>query len=178
MTESPLNHFLTSVQARAYRMARLATREDDEALDIVQEAMIKLARHYGDRDAEQWRPLFFRILENQIMDWHRREALRRRWFFWRADRQGEKQEPVPEPSDEGSCDPEAALMGERMSETVLAEIEAMPVRQQQCFLLRHWEGLSVQQTADIMGIDSGSVKTHSHRALQKLNRVIGQHSHG
>lgn len=178
MSESPLNTFLVSVEARAYRMAKLATRDEDEALDIVQDAMMKLARHYSDRDPEQWRPLFFRILQNRIMDRHRREAVRRRWFCWRTDRLAEEPDSVSDPGDEGSSDPEAALVGERMSETLLTEIEAMPVRQQQCFLLRYWEGLSVQQTADIMKLDTGSVKTHSHRALRKLNQVIEQHSHG
>ncbi|MCK2149416.1 RNA polymerase sigma factor [Marinobacter alexandrii] len=179
MSDQRIEQFLASVERRAYRMARLATRNDADALDIVQDAMMKLATNYGDRSEEEWKPLFYRILERRILDWHRRESVRNRWFFWRkGDGDDEDQQDVTEnASDGGAGNPYAALAFERSGQAVMEAIEALPLKQQQCFLLRCWEGLSVQETADIMGVNPGSVKTHAHRALQKLTRVIEHHGH-
>lgn len=179
MNDERLDDFLASVEARAFRMARLATRNDADALDIVQDAMMKLATRYGDRPDNQWRPLFYRIMEHRILDWHRREAVRNRWQFWRRGPDDEQADPgdVDQASDQGTGNPHAALEFERAGAAILEAIEALPVKQQQCFLLRHWEGLSVQETADIMGVNAGSVKTHAHRALQKLATIIEQQGH-
>jgi len=175
-----LDAFLASVERRAFGMARLATRNEADALDIVQEAMLKLTASYRDRDAGMWRPLFFRILENCIMDWHRREGLRRRWFFWRAapaaTEAGEDDTEVwDKEANPDAIDPVEHLAVERAGAAFLAAVEGLPLQQQQCFLLRCWEGLSVDETAEALGIQPGSVKTHLFRAMQKLNEVALQH---
>lgn len=179
MNDERLDEFLASVETRAFRMAHLATRNDADALDIVQDAMMKLATRYGDRPDNEWKPLFYRIMEHRILDWHRREAVRNRWFFWRKDPDDGEAEggDTHQASDEGTGNPHATLEFERTGESILKAIEALPVKQQQCFLLRHWEGLSVQETADIMEVSPGSVKTHAHRALQRLTTIIEQQGH-
>ena len=177
-----LEHFLKSIEARALKMARLATRNDDDALDLVQDAMIKLVSRYGQRQPEEWRPLFLKILENGILDWHRKEKIKRSIFFWRTDAPGDAESETDEvdPIDsapEADSDPYQRLESDQMERQLLACIARLPVQQQQCFLLRCWEGLSVQDTARIMGLNEGSVKTHYSRALEKLHTVRQEQNH-
>lgn len=165
-----LDAFLASVERRAFRIAQIATRDTDEALDLVQDAMLKLARRYGTRPAEEWPPLFHRILENRIRDWQRRQTIRRRLFLAPAARV-EADEPLPDPieqiPDSGPGAPQRLAQAEAMA--VLAPaIEALPARQRQAFILRVWDGLSVEDTASAMGCSDGSVKTHLSRALHAL----------
>lgn len=169
-----LDHFLKSIEARALNMARLATRNDDDALDLVQDAMIKLASSYGQRQPEEWRPLFLKILENGILDWHRKEKLKRALFFWRHEETDDTDQGVDEfelVADPDGHDPLHQMEAEQTQQQLLACIADLPIRQQQCFLLRCWEGLSVQDTARIMGLNEGSVKTHYSRALDKLHAI-------
>jgi len=141
-------------------------------LDIVQEAMVKLVTKYSDRDANEWRPLFFKILENRIMDWHRKERLKSKLFFWRhADDSIDELEAGPEEHEDYQFDPADQLLSEQLGQQFLNCIEALPVKQQQCFLLRCWEGLSVSETARIMGINDNSVKSHYFRANEKLKQL-------
>ncbi len=177
-----LDQFLASVERKAYRMAVLAVKNDADALDIVQDSMIKLAKGYGHfaetAEAEQWRPLFFRILQNCIMDFHRKESRWRRWFV--RSPQDEEGHADAEALDNQSLvhefSPEQYLQQQQMGGQALAAVEALPVKQQQCFLLRCWEGFSVEQTADIMNVSQGSVKTHFFRAMQKLQQVLYEES--
>ncbi|MDX1450963.1 MAG: RNA polymerase sigma factor [Oleiphilaceae bacterium] len=170
-----IERFLQSIEGRAFRMAQLATRNEADALDLVQEAMIKLVRHYAEKPAAEWRALFLKILENGILDWHRKEKLKRRIFFWRQDDrdapESEHNEQTPQELDV-AADPADALWSEQMGEHLLQCIEALPLQQQQCFLLRSWEGLSVNETAEVMGIHPNSVKTHYFRANEKLRQAI------
>src|SRR6478736_578928 len=81
-TAQALNSFLADVERRAFRMAQMALRHDEDALDAVQDAMLRLVRRYSQRPAAEWRPLFYRILENCVRDVQRRRSVRGRVFTW------------------------------------------------------------------------------------------------
>ena len=155
-------------------MAMLAVKNEADALDIVQDSMMKLANSYGHLQGtdgtDQWRPLFHTILQNCIMDFHRKQTRWRRWFVRQND--DEDEIAVQDKMVDLELNPEQNLQTQQMGTEVLELIETLPVQQQQCFLLRSWEELSVQETADIMKISQSSVKTHYARAVQKIQQVI------
>ena len=171
-----LDRFLASVERRAFKIAQIAIRDIDEALDIVQDAMLQLARRYAARPSEEWKPLFYRILNNRIRDCQRRRVVRSRFIAWW---------PARLPDDEEAADPIESAAGTEMApndrvqvdETLQALERALadlPRRQQQAFLLRTLEGLDVAGTAAAMGCSEGSVKTHYFRALQTLRARLGE----
>jgi len=163
--------FLQGIEKRAFRMAQLATRCEADALDIVQEAMIKLVSNYSNRAAEEWQPLFFKILENRILDWHRKQKVMKKLFFWRKP-QHDLNDQGNSPIEQSTLDTngEAQLISEQLGEHLLKCIVALPLKQQQCFILRSWEGLSSKATAEVMNINESSVKTHYSRAISKLKQ--------
>ena len=167
-----MEHFLASVEKRAYRMAKFATGHSDEALDIVQDAMFKLVEKYNDRHEEEWGPLFHAILQSRINDWHRRSTVRKKLFFF-FDRSDDEEDPVQSAPDPVAFDPARKLTGEQAMDHLESAIKALPLRQQQAFLLRYWEEYDVAQTAKIMGCSTGSVKTHCSRAISTLREQIG-----
>ena len=171
-----LNQFLAGVELKAFKIAQAALRHEDDALDAVQDAMLQLARAYSDRPAEEWKPLFYRILENRIRDMQRRRTVRGRVISWLpfrgSDEDDEEQDPI---ALAPSFDPQPPRKLE-ISETMGAlekAIEALPRRQQQVFMLRTLEGMDVAETATAMGCSEGSVKTHYFRALQSLRAQLG-----
>lgn len=171
-----LNRFLGSVERRALRMAEIATHSRDDALDIVQETMIALAERYADRPEAEWTPLFYRILQTRIASWHRQRHRRHRLLpllgdlFSRGSEEGDAAEYWA--NDCGS--PEQQLAAEQSAACIEAALRALPLRQQQVFLLRHWEQLDVKTTARAMGCSEGSVKTHLHRAMARLKEALGE----
>lgn len=167
-----LNGFLARIERRAYAMALFAVGDRDEALDLVQEAMLRLVKHYGDRPEDQWRPLFYRILNNQINDFHRRGKLRN---FVRSLFGGHEDEPQGGLVDERELGPAAELARGQTVQGLEQAIRQLPLRQQQAFMLRYWEGLDVRETAQAMGCSEGSVKTHSARATRRLRERLGEH---
>ena len=171
-----LDKFLASVEKRAFQMARMAVRDADEALDIVQDAMIKLARNYADKPSEEWRPLFYRILNNRILDWQRRRTVRNKIFGWlpgyHADGDEESGDPY-EAVAETAHGPNETLMLSDAMVTLQAALRELPARQQQAFCLRNFEGMDVAQTAAAMGCSEGSVKTHYSRAVHSLRESLG-----
>jgi len=170
-----LDAFLADVEGRAYRIVLLQVRNPDDALDIVQEAMIRLVRRYRNRPEDEWAPLFYRILQNGTRDWHRRQAVRRRVFsLFSRDNTAEEDvvERVPGPA---SDDPLGRLERDGAMQALAAALGELPARQREAFLLRHLEGLDVQQTAAAMGCSDGSVKTHYSRAVHRLRARLGEH---
>ena len=173
--ELALAEFLKSVERRALRMAELATRSRDDALDLVQDAMFGFVRHYADKAVAEWTPLFYRVLDNRLNDWHRRRQVRTRWidrFLPDAEDDADPIAQAPDPDDPG---PLLRLAGSQAANALDRGLTALPARQRQAFLLRVWEGLDVAATAAAMRCSEGSVKTHLSRALAALRRKLEEH---
>jgi len=170
-----LNQFLAGVELKAFKIAQMALRHEDDALDAVQDAMLQLARAYADRPAPEWKPLFYRILENRIRDMQRRRTVRGRVIAWLPFR-GEDDEDEPDPISQAPSPEPQPVRRLELDEAVGAlqkALEELPRRQQQAFMLRTLEGLDVAATAAAMGCSEGSVKTHYFRAVQALRAQLG-----
>lgn len=171
-----LEQFLAGVERRAFRMAQLALRDADDALDVVQDAMLRLARSYAHRPSGEWRPLFFRILQNGIRDLQRRATVRRRVMaFWPGSRDAEDAAPDPldQVADPSPQPADTVMQGEAMRQLEQA-LGELPARQREAFMLRNFEGLDVAGTAVAMGCTEGSVKTHYSRAVHALRDALGE----
>jgi len=174
-----MERFLASVEKQAYQMAVIAVQGTDEALDLVQEAMLGLVSHYSQKSEAEWRPLFFRILQSRIRDWYRRDQVRRRWRGWLDrwrdnddDEDGDPFEDVAAPERET---PARLVEGGAALTAIVEALRKLPLRQQQTFLLRAWQGLSVEETAVAMQCGAGSVKTHYSRAVHSLREMLEGH---
>src|SRR5579863_9217365 len=171
-----LENFLAEVERKAFRIAQIALRHESDALDVVQDAMMQLAHRYASRPAEEWRPLFYRILENRIRDMQRRRIVRQRvmsFMPWRADDEEEGPDPIDQAPDRGPT-PSAQIESDQMMQSLEQALAQLPARQRQAFLLRNIEGLDVAGTAEAMKCSQGSVKTHYFRALQALRAKLGE----
>jgi len=169
-----LDGFLRGVERRALRMAELATQSRDEALDLVQDAMFGFVRHYGGHDGAEWPPLFWRVLDSRLNDWHRRQKVRGRWSF-RPDDKDTDEDPIALAPDVREPGPLARMADGEASVALDAALRGLPLRQRKAFLLRIWEGLDVAATAVAMRCSEGSVKTHLSRALANLRRALEAH---
>ena len=168
-----LEEFLMKSERRAFRMAQLSTRNREDALDIVQDAMMQLASKYANKPADQWAPLFYRILNNRIMDFHRKNITQSRWRGWfgNADDEGDGYDPVQH-APSSDLGPGAVADLEDSVERVDHFLQQLSPRQRQAFLLRAWEGMDVAETAKIMKCSQGSVKKHYSRAVHLLRAQL------
>jgi len=179
-SEKELSDFLKNVEKRAFKRALYAVRDDEAALDIVQDAMIRLAEKYGDRPAAELPLVFQRILSNATMDWFRRQKVRNalvRNFsdFEAAGEEGDFDILETLESLNGSTASESASDSVSRAQILLvieSHIEQLPARQREAFLLRYWEELDVSETAAAMGCSEGSVKTHCSRAVHALAKAL------
>ena len=172
-----LESFLAAVERKAFRIAQIALRHEDDALDAVQEAMLRLVRNYARRPAAEWPPLFYRILENCVRDAQRRRTVRARvmsWLPWTGAEDDEVADPLEQAPDPAPL-PEAKAQTDETLQALEAALAALPARQRQAFLLRNFEGFDVATTARAMGCSEGSVKTHYFRALQSLRAQLGEY---
>jgi RNA polymerase sigma-70 factor, ECF subfamily len=173
-TSRALDLFLSSVEKRAFKIAQLGLRNDDDALDAVQDSMMRLVQSYASRAVDEWRPLFYRILANRIRDMQRRRTVRGRIMAWLPARvdEDEDADPVAEAPSQEPGPARRLELDEAIGvlETAVAEL---PPRQREAFLLRNFEGLDVGETASAMGCSEGSVKTHYFRALASLRARLG-----
>jgi RNA polymerase sigma-70 factor (ECF subfamily) len=169
-----LDRFLADVEKRALRMAQFSVNDVDEAMDIVQDAMLTLVRKYATKPEAEWRPLFFRILKNRITDWHRRRTVRSKVIaVFRPTSFGEEQgDRISRAADGQSAEPEWRAVLDSATETMSDAVAALPERQRQAFLLRAWEGFNVAETARAMKCSQGSVKTHYSRAVHRLRERL------
>ena len=172
-----LSDFLAEVERRAYKQAVYAVRNDESALDIVQDAMMKLAEKYGDRPAEELPLLFQRILQNAIRDWFRRTKVRSFWTtlfssLAPSGEDGDDFDPLETlEAQDGSKGAESAadeVSRAQIMGAIEKEVEKLPTRQREAFMLRYWEEMDVAETASVMGCSEGSVKTHCSRATHAL----------
>ncbi|MEM0953647.1 MAG: RNA polymerase sigma factor [Pseudomonadota bacterium] len=168
-----MNDFLQGVERRALKMAELATGNRDDAMEIVQDTMLGLVRRYADRPDQEWKPLFYRILQSRINDFHRRRAVRQKVMaLMPTGAEGSDEDPIEQAPAGEQVEPVATLQRELANESMLAAIAALPGRQQQAFMLRAWEGMSVADTAIAMRCSDGSVKTHYSRAVKALQAAL------
>jgi len=175
--ERQLEQFLAEVERRALRIAEIAVRDRDEALDLVQDAMIKLVRNYSGRGNDEWAPLFYRILQNGVRDWHRRQAVRNRVMVWKqkAKPDDNDYDVVAAAPDPIGRSPDEELQNSQAMQDMEIAVHELPRRQQEAFMLRTFEGLGVAGTAVSMGCSEGSVKTHYSRAIHALRDKLGEH---
>jgi RNA polymerase sigma-70 factor (ECF subfamily) len=172
-----LEAFLADVQSRAVVIARMSLGNEDDALDAVQDAMTAFVRRYGDRPADERRPLFHRILNNRITDQHRTRTRRGKWW-WRPARPEAGDDAPPDPVDQATAEPavmpqpDGHLEHDQFAGLLQQALRALPDRQRQVFLLRAWEQLDVRETAEALGISTGSVKTHYFRAQARLRELL------
>jgi RNA polymerase sigma-70 factor (ECF subfamily) len=179
-TERELSDFLKSVEKRAFKRSIYHVRDEEAALDIVQDSMMKLAEHYGDKPPAELPMLFQRILSNCTLDWFRRQKTRNALFSNMSDFESS--------TDDGDFDlletysfindsqqvesaEDATRRGQTLRE-IESQIQDLPVRQREAFLMRYWEDMDVAETAAAMGCSEGSVKTHCSRAVQALSKAL------
>lgn len=179
-SERELSDFLKSVEKRAFKRSIYHVRNEESALDIVQDSMMKLAEHYGHKPVDELPMLFQRILSNCTLDWFRRQKTQRALFSTMSD--------FESPGDDDSFDLletlYAANSGEQNESTetqteraqtlreIEIEVQQLPARQREAFLMRYWEEMDVAETASAMGCSEGSVKTHCFRAVQALSKAL------
>jgi len=175
--EQNLNRFLAEVEKRALRIAQISVRDRDEALDLVQNAMIKLARKYSDRGQQEWTPLFYRILQNGVRDWHRRQIVKNRVmiFVGRGKNEDAGYDVIAAAADSAGRAPDEQLQNNEAMESLEQAIRGLPARQREAFMLRMFEGMDVAATALAMACSEGSVKTHYSRAVHSLRETLGEH---
>jgi len=175
--EQQLNRFLAEVERRALRIAEIAVRDRDEALDLVQDAMIKLVRNYSGRSKEEWTPLFYRILQNGVRDWQRRQMVRNRVMVWFRKKPAEDNDydPIAAAPDPTGRAPDEELANSEAMDSLETAVRDLPARQREAFMLRTFEGLDVAGTAVAMGCSQGSVKTHYSRAVHALRERLEEH---
>lgn len=182
-TDKELSDFLKSVEKRAFKRTVYAVRDDDAALDIVQDSMIRLAEKYADRPAEELPLVFPRILSNATMDWFRRQKVRNAVvrnlssFESPEDDGGSGEFDLLEAleSADGLLGAESAadsVSRAQILQLIDSHVGELPARQREAFLLRYWEELDVAETASVMGCSEGSVKTHCSRAVHALAKAL------
>ena len=176
-----LSDFLAQLERRAFKQAAYAVRDDHAALDIVQDAMLKLAENYSTRPAEEFPMLFQRILQNAIRDYFRRQKVRNLWTtlfssFSSADEDDDHDvlETLSPHGDEGRNNPSDEVERGQTLKLIEAAVKKLPQRQREAFVLRYWEDMDVAETAALMGCSEGSVKTHCSRAVHTLAAILGQ----
>jgi RNA polymerase sigma-70 factor (ECF subfamily) len=179
-TDRELSDFLHSVEKRAFKRTVYHVREEESALDIVQDSMMKLSEHYADKPPNELPMLFQRILSNCTLDWFRRQKTRNALFSNLSDFESASEDgdfdlletyESPDESQRVESAEDATRRAQVLREIEL-EIQELPARQREAFLMRYWEEMDVAETAAAMGCSEGSVKTHCSRAVQALSKAL------
>ena len=184
--ERALDQFLREHERRALRMAELGTRQREDAMDLVQDAMLGFVKSYAVSAAKaaprsDWAKLFFTVLDSRLTDWHRRQSVRNRFRVFFSGRSaadaGSSANSVDEDyirnvADTHTAEPDRIAMSTESAPAINKALHILPQRQRQAFLLRIWQGFDVAQTAEVMRCSEGSVKTHLSRALERLRTLL------
>lgn len=172
---------MADVERRAYKQAVFAVRDEDAALDIVQDAMLKLTENYAGKPAGELPMLFQRILQNTIHDHFRRQKVRSTWTtllsaLGQKDDRDEEYDPLEtlqaKSDSNAAADPALQLEQSQIIALIEQALSRLPARQREAFLLRYWEELDVAEAAAAMGCSEGSVKTHCSRAVHALAEML------
>jgi RNA polymerase sigma-70 factor (ECF subfamily) len=173
--------FLAEVERRAFKQAMFAVRDEHTAVDIVQDAMLKLTEKYAEKPAAELPMLFQRILQNTIHDHFRRQKVRSTWTtvlsaLGRGDEKDDDFDPLEtlraKSDSNAMADPAAQLEQGQIVALIEQALVKLPARQREAFLLRYWEEFDVAETAAAMGCSEGSVKTHCSRAVHALATML------
>jgi RNA polymerase sigma-70 factor, ECF subfamily len=173
-----LSDFLREVERRAFKQTVYAVRDEHAALDIVQDAMLKLAEKYANNPVTEYPMLFQRILQNTMRDFWRRQKVRNLWTTllssFGAGKDGEEDHDPLDTIDVEDESDNPVVQLERSQTIAIIEkaIEKLPARQREAFVLRYWEDMDVAETASVMGCSQGSVKTHCSRAVHTLAELL------
>jgi RNA polymerase sigma-70 factor, ECF subfamily len=175
-----MSAFLASVERRAFKQSVFAVRDEQVALDLVQDAMLKLTESYSDRPAAELPLLFQRILQNATRDYFRRQKVRSTWtsLFSAFSRPEDEDDVDPletlevEDTSNVPTSPASQLEQTQVMAAIEAAVQDLPARQREAFLLRYWEEFDVSETASAMGCSEGSVKTHCSRAVHALAKAL------
>jgi RNA polymerase sigma-70 factor (ECF subfamily) len=184
-SDKELSDFLKEVEAKSFKRTVFATRDEEAALDIVQESMMKLAEKYGQQDISEIPLIFTRILQNTTLDWFRRQKTQNTWVSLFSALKGsnkdggdesEYSDPLEfiESKEEnlGLEDGSTVLERKQLIQMMETEISKLPARQREAFLMRYWDDLGISETAKLMACSEGSVKTHCSRAAASLAKAL------
>lgn len=177
-TEKELSHFLASVETKAFKRAAYITKDDEAALDIVQDSMYKIIEKYASKPVAELPFLFQKILSNMIMDWFRKRKTEQGVIvsadaFMDSDDDNEPVDILENIADPENSGDSFSLLNQKETMHLIEEaVQSLPARQQEAFMLRYWEDMSVSETAQIMNCSEGSVKTHCSRATQTLAQIL------
>ncbi|MGE0800663.1 MAG: RNA polymerase sigma factor [Lautropia sp.] len=182
-TRQEISDFLASVERKAFKQAVYAVRDDEAALDIVQDAMLKLSEKYAEKPAAELPPLFQRILQNVVHDHFRRQKVRNLWTTLLSalqptdsDHEGAESDPLetllPGESNETAENAANIVESNQILQIIESEIQKLPNRQREAFIMRYWQDMDVAETAAAMGCSEGSVKTHCSRATHALASAL------
>lgn len=182
-TKRALNSFFIASQPQAYRMAKAALRDHEQALDIVQDSMLKMTEHYRDKAVEEWPLLFFRIVTNRINDARRFRMLYAGKklllsSFRKADNEVTDDDVIDmlaESPSHGSGEQFDTLASQQLNDKLEVAMQKLPMQQRQVFMLREWQGFSIKEAADILGCEIGTIKQHHYRALRALRAELAEY---
>ena len=182
-TPTEISDFLKSVENRAFKRSLYHVRNEESALDIVQDSMMKLVEHYSHKPASELPLLFQKILSNSTIDWFRRQKTHKAHFSNLDDFEDAQGENDPDAlshllAANASFAQESSESQAERSQTlrqIEQELEHLPARQREAFLLRYSEEMDLAETAAIMGCSQGSVKTHYFRAMHALREKLEDH---
>ena len=168
-----LNNFFIAHEKKAYAIAFMSLKNQEDALDVVQDVMIKFVQKYSNKEESCWQALFYRMINNRVTDFHRANTKKKSLFSFLTSQ--DEQETVIDIEDTQQIDIVNQINNEMTISHLQAALNDLPTRQLQSFMCRIWEGLSVAETAQSMKCSQGSVKTHLFRALSHLRSKVNTH---